>query len=233
MRIGYLIDVNKGPYDQPMPPPEDVQRTLEQMIEEGIVAERAGFHSLQVPHRHGRTECYFPGPEQLLTILARETDRVAIGTYTFVRDALPPDACGRAVRDHRQPLQGPALHDDVARLSRRATGTSSGSRRRSCSAASSRRSRSGRRRSRASGSTSTGKHWQVEAGAAHARALPGGRLADLGRRQREPRGDPALGRVRRGDDVRPVPAAEGGLGRAGRRLPRPRRGARQEAVHRA
>ena len=49
MRIGYLIDVNKGPYDQPMPPPDDVHRTLEQMIEEGIVAEKSGFHSLQVP----------------------------------------------------------------------------------------------------------------------------------------------------------------------------------------
>ncbi len=139
MRIGYLIDVNKGPYDQPLPPPDDVQRTLEQMIEEGIVAERAGFHSLQVPHRHGRTECYFPGPEQLLTILARETERVAIGTYTYVATLYHPMQCGRAVRHHRQPLQGTALHDDVARVSRRATGASSGFRRRSCSAASSRR----------------------------------------------------------------------------------------------
>ena len=90
MRIGYLIDVNKGPYDQPMPPPDDVHRTLEQMVEEGIVAEKSGFHSLQVPHRHGRTECYYPGPEQLLTILARETDKVAIGTYTFVATLYHP-----------------------------------------------------------------------------------------------------------------------------------------------
>jgi alkanesulfonate monooxygenase SsuD/methylene tetrahydromethanopterin reductase-like flavin-dependent oxidoreductase (luciferase family) len=90
VRIGYLIDVNKGPYDQPMPPPDDVQRTLEQMIEEGVAAEKAGFHSLQVPHRHGRTECYYPGPEQLLTILARETEKVAIGTYTFVATLYHP-----------------------------------------------------------------------------------------------------------------------------------------------
>ena len=90
MRIGYLIDVNKGAYDQPLPPPDDVHRTLEQMIEEGIVAEKSGFHSLQVPHRHGRTECYYPGPEQLLTILARETDKVAIGTYTFVATLYHP-----------------------------------------------------------------------------------------------------------------------------------------------
>lgn len=90
MRIGYLIDVNKGAYDQPLPPRDDVQRTLEQMIEEGIVAEKAGFHSLQVPHRHGRTECYYPGPEQLLTILARETEKVAIGTYTYVATLYHP-----------------------------------------------------------------------------------------------------------------------------------------------
>ena len=37
---------------------------MDAMIEEGIVAERAGFHSLQVPDRHGRTECYFPGPSR-------------------------------------------------------------------------------------------------------------------------------------------------------------------------
>lgn len=90
MRIGYLIDVNKGGYDQPLPPPDDVHRTLEQMIEEGIVAEQSGFHSLQVPHRHGRTECYYPGPEQLLTILARETEKVAIGTFTYVATLYHP-----------------------------------------------------------------------------------------------------------------------------------------------
>ena len=57
MRIGYLIDVNKGAYDQPLPSPDDVNRTLDLMIEEGILAEKAGFHSLHIPHRHGRTEC--------------------------------------------------------------------------------------------------------------------------------------------------------------------------------
>ena len=38
MRIGYLIDVNKGGYDQPLPSPDDVHRTLDLMIEEGIIA---------------------------------------------------------------------------------------------------------------------------------------------------------------------------------------------------
>jgi alkanesulfonate monooxygenase SsuD/methylene tetrahydromethanopterin reductase-like flavin-dependent oxidoreductase (luciferase family) len=90
MRIGYLIDLHKGGYDQPMPTPEDAHATMEAMILEGITAERAGFHSVQIPDRHGRTECYFPGPEQILTILARETDRIAIGTFTFVATLFHP-----------------------------------------------------------------------------------------------------------------------------------------------
>ena len=49
MRIGYLIDLNTGGYDQPMPSPEDAHDTMEAMIEEGVVAERSGFHSIQVP----------------------------------------------------------------------------------------------------------------------------------------------------------------------------------------
>jgi alkanesulfonate monooxygenase SsuD/methylene tetrahydromethanopterin reductase-like flavin-dependent oxidoreductase (luciferase family) len=90
LRIGYLIDLNKGGYDQPMPSPQDAHDTMEAMIQEGIVAERAGFHSLQIPHRHGRTECYFPGPEQILTILARETSKLAIGTFTHLNTLYHP-----------------------------------------------------------------------------------------------------------------------------------------------
>jgi alkanesulfonate monooxygenase SsuD/methylene tetrahydromethanopterin reductase-like flavin-dependent oxidoreductase (luciferase family) len=90
MRIGYLIDLHKGGYDQPMPTPADAHATMDAMILEGIMAERAGFHSVQIPDRHGRTECYFPGPEQILTILARETDRIAIGTFTFVATLFHP-----------------------------------------------------------------------------------------------------------------------------------------------
>ena len=84
MRIGYLIDLNKGGYDQPMPMPDDAHDTMEAMIQEGIIAEESGFHSLQVPHRHGRTECYLPGPEQILTVLARETEKLALGSFTYV-----------------------------------------------------------------------------------------------------------------------------------------------------
>jgi len=90
MRIGYLIDVHGGPYGQPMPDRQNVVETMEAMIEECIVAEKAGFHSIQVPDRHGRTETYFPGTLQLLTILARETERVAIGSYCVVATLYHP-----------------------------------------------------------------------------------------------------------------------------------------------
>ena len=74
MRIGYLIDLEQRRLRPADPDARGRRRTMDAMIEEGITAEQAGFHSLQVPDRHGRTECYFPAPEQLLTILARETD---------------------------------------------------------------------------------------------------------------------------------------------------------------
>jgi alkanesulfonate monooxygenase SsuD/methylene tetrahydromethanopterin reductase-like flavin-dependent oxidoreductase (luciferase family) len=90
MRIGYLIDLHKGGYDQPIPTPGDARATMDALIEEGIAAEKAGFHSIQVPDRHNRTECYFPGPAQILTILARETEKVAIGTYTLVATLYHP-----------------------------------------------------------------------------------------------------------------------------------------------
>jgi alkanesulfonate monooxygenase SsuD/methylene tetrahydromethanopterin reductase-like flavin-dependent oxidoreductase (luciferase family) len=90
MRIGYLIDTNKGGYDQPLPNREDAAATLDAMIEEGILAEQAGFHSLQVPERHGRTESYFGSPLNLLMILAHETDKVALGSYCLINTLYHP-----------------------------------------------------------------------------------------------------------------------------------------------
>jgi Luciferase-like monooxygenase len=79
MRIGYMIDTYS-----PLGDREAVASSMEAMIEEAQLAERAGFHSVVVPDRHRAPECRFAGPEQLLTVLARETDRVGIGSYTFV-----------------------------------------------------------------------------------------------------------------------------------------------------
>jgi alkanesulfonate monooxygenase SsuD/methylene tetrahydromethanopterin reductase-like flavin-dependent oxidoreductase (luciferase family) len=90
MRVGYLIDTNQGGYDPPMPTPKQAHDTMDAMITEGILAEKAGFHSLQIPERHGRTECYFPGPLQLLTILAYETQRVGLGSFSQVATLYHP-----------------------------------------------------------------------------------------------------------------------------------------------
>ena len=90
MRIGYLIDTNKGDYQQPLPDREDVSATLEAMVNEGILAERAGFHSLHVPDRHSRTESYFGSPLNLLMILAHETERAALGAFCLVNTLYHP-----------------------------------------------------------------------------------------------------------------------------------------------
>jgi alkanesulfonate monooxygenase SsuD/methylene tetrahydromethanopterin reductase-like flavin-dependent oxidoreductase (luciferase family) len=83
VRIGYLIDTQVSPASDP-------RTAMEAMIEEGILAERAGFHSVQVPDRHGAGACVFPGPEQLLTLLARETSRVQLGSFTYVATLVHP-----------------------------------------------------------------------------------------------------------------------------------------------
>ena len=90
MRIGYLIDTNKGAYDQATPSPDDASSALDAMIAEGVLAEQAGFHSIQVPDRHGRTESYFGSPLNLLMILAHETEKVALGSYCLVNPLYHP-----------------------------------------------------------------------------------------------------------------------------------------------
>jgi alkanesulfonate monooxygenase SsuD/methylene tetrahydromethanopterin reductase-like flavin-dependent oxidoreductase (luciferase family) len=90
MRIGFTLDTNFGDYGQAIPNSRDVASTIESMIDEGVLAEKAGFHSIQVPDRHGRTENYLPSPWQVLAILARETHRVALGAYALVNTLYHP-----------------------------------------------------------------------------------------------------------------------------------------------
>jgi alkanesulfonate monooxygenase SsuD/methylene tetrahydromethanopterin reductase-like flavin-dependent oxidoreductase (luciferase family) len=84
MLVGYLADTNIGPYDQPVPSVADSSRKIDLLIEEAIEAERAGFDSVLVPERHMRTETYMPDALTLLTILARETSKIRLGTYASV-----------------------------------------------------------------------------------------------------------------------------------------------------
>jgi alkanesulfonate monooxygenase SsuD/methylene tetrahydromethanopterin reductase-like flavin-dependent oxidoreductase (luciferase family) len=90
LRIGYSIDTFRGQPGQPIPDPKTAALTMDALIEEGVAAEKAGFHSLRVPDRHGRTDCYFPSALQLLTVLARETERVALGAFALVNTLYPP-----------------------------------------------------------------------------------------------------------------------------------------------
>jgi alkanesulfonate monooxygenase SsuD/methylene tetrahydromethanopterin reductase-like flavin-dependent oxidoreductase (luciferase family) len=90
VRIGYLIGCHRGSYERPLPGAAEACDQIDEIIEEGLTAERAGFHSLQITDRHGTPNTFFPGPEQLLTILARETERVAIGSYSYVATLFHP-----------------------------------------------------------------------------------------------------------------------------------------------
>jgi alkanesulfonate monooxygenase SsuD/methylene tetrahydromethanopterin reductase-like flavin-dependent oxidoreductase (luciferase family) len=84
LRVGYLIDTHAAYRGEEPPAPAHFARTMDAMIAEGVAAAESGFHSVQVPDRHGRAECHFPGPEQLLTVLSRETERVGLGSFSFV-----------------------------------------------------------------------------------------------------------------------------------------------------
>ena len=56
MRVGYLIDTQVSPLGDP-------RAAMEAMVEEGLLAERSGFHSVQVPDRHQASARWrFPGP---------------------------------------------------------------------------------------------------------------------------------------------------------------------------
>ncbi|QEC50526.1 LLM class flavin-dependent oxidoreductase [Baekduia soli] len=90
MRVGYLIDTNVvGPDRRPLTPAQ-TGAAMEAMVQEGLLAEAVGFHSVHVPDRHRAPACVFPAPEQLLTLLARETARVMLGSFTFVATLVHP-----------------------------------------------------------------------------------------------------------------------------------------------
>lgn len=82
--IGYMLDTNFGPYNRPEPGPDTVKGYVDQLIEEGILAERVGFEGIFAPERHMRTETMFPDPLLLLAALAVKTERVRLGTYALI-----------------------------------------------------------------------------------------------------------------------------------------------------
>jgi len=82
--IGYMLDTNFGPYARPEPGPDVIKECIDQLIEEGILAERVGFEGIFVPERHMRTETMFPNPLLLLAALAVKTERVRLGTFALI-----------------------------------------------------------------------------------------------------------------------------------------------------
>lgn len=83
MKIGYMPDTHGGPYNQPSPSREASAAFCDQLLNEGIAAEHAGFDGLFLPERHHRTETMFPAPIPLLAAYATHTQRVDIGTFVL------------------------------------------------------------------------------------------------------------------------------------------------------
>ena len=83
MKVGYMPDTHGGPYEQPAPSREASAAFCEQLLEEGIAAERAGFDGLFLPERHHRTETMFPPPIPMMAAYSTHTERVDIGTFVL------------------------------------------------------------------------------------------------------------------------------------------------------
>ena len=62
MKIGYMPDTHGGPYEQPEPTRDAAAQFCDQLLNEGIAAEQAGFDGIYLPERHHRTETMFPPP---------------------------------------------------------------------------------------------------------------------------------------------------------------------------
>ncbi|MDB5108662.1 MAG: class flavin-dependent oxidoreductase [Candidatus Binatus sp.] len=80
MKIGYMPDTHSGEYNQPVPDREKVADFCDQLLDEGMQAEKYGFDGVFFPERHARTECVFPPPLVIMAALAARTKRVSIGT---------------------------------------------------------------------------------------------------------------------------------------------------------
>src|SRR5436309_198865 len=104
MKIGYMPDSHRGPYNQPEPSAHEAARFCDQLLQEGIEAEGAGFDGIFLPERHHRTETMFPPPLVLLAAYAARTTRVDLGTFVLQ----PP---------YYNPMH---LAEDVARLKEQA-----------------------------------------------------------------------------------------------------------------
>jgi alkanesulfonate monooxygenase SsuD/methylene tetrahydromethanopterin reductase-like flavin-dependent oxidoreductase (luciferase family) len=83
VQFAYMPDTHGGPYDQPAPDREQCARFCQQLVQEAVTAEVAGFDGVFVPERHARTETMWPSPLLALMAIAMRTERVRLGTYVL------------------------------------------------------------------------------------------------------------------------------------------------------
>ena len=62
MRIGYLLDANRREPGGSLPTGAEIADSMDALVEEAALAERAGFHSVPAPDRHRAADAAFPGP---------------------------------------------------------------------------------------------------------------------------------------------------------------------------
>ena len=84
MKVGYIIDTSCGAADVPYPGSEAAETFAKNALGEGVAAEKAGFHGVYAPGRHGRGGAILPAPFIFLAALASVTQRVRLGTYVLV-----------------------------------------------------------------------------------------------------------------------------------------------------
>jgi alkanesulfonate monooxygenase SsuD/methylene tetrahydromethanopterin reductase-like flavin-dependent oxidoreductase (luciferase family) len=78
-----MPDTHGGPYEQPEPTRDAAVKFCDQLLNEGIAAEQAGFDGIFLPERHHRTETMFPPPLIMMAAYAVRTQRVDIGTFVL------------------------------------------------------------------------------------------------------------------------------------------------------
>src|SRR3954471_21391187 len=241
MRIGSLIATNLVRADRRPLTPAELADGLDALVEEGILAERAGFHSVHAPDRHGAPACALSGPEQLLTLLAHETAKVMLATFTFVATLVHPLKAAEqfAVIDN---LSRGRLVTTVSRGFLPSFWGQFGIPEEKMLGRFLEAIKLWRAAFAGERFDFDGDHWTVRDGLlAPTPFQPGGwplwsggrAAAARDRRERLAGRDPALRERRGGLDVRPDAALRRGLRRGRRPLPRARAGARQGAVRRA
>lgn len=80
MKFAYMPDTHFGVYGQEPPSPDAAAEAFDQVIEEAVLAEQAGFDGVFIPERHARGETYAPSPLVVAAAIAARTSHIRIAT---------------------------------------------------------------------------------------------------------------------------------------------------------